>query len=118
MLTAILPHILKNGIDQMRPDRLTVKGHWRGVPYSGRARDAFPSGHATHMGALVSAAGLLAPQPRWALRALAVVLSATRVVLLAHWLSDVLVGLAAGALIERLIRPITMGPAEPDAGET
>jgi membrane-associated phospholipid phosphatase len=112
VLTAILPHILKKGIDQTRPDRLTVQGHWRGVPISGRAHDAFPSGHAVHMGALASAAGLLPPLPRRALRALAVALSATRVVLLAHWASDVLVGFAAGALIERLVRPITMGSTE------
>src|SRR6185437_2409901 len=85
LLTAILPHLLKGGIDQTRPDRLTVAGHWRGIPLSGRARDAFPSGHAVHMGALASAAGLLPPRPRWALRTLAVALSTTRVVLLAHW---------------------------------
>src|SRR5581483_11869739 len=52
ILTAALPHVLKRGIDQTRPDRLTVKGHWRGVPFSGQPRDAFPSGHALHMGAL------------------------------------------------------------------
>jgi undecaprenyl-diphosphatase len=35
---------MKTTIDQTRPDRLTVRGHWRGVLLSGRARDAFPSG--------------------------------------------------------------------------
>jgi membrane-associated phospholipid phosphatase len=119
ILTAILPHLLKRGIDQIRPDRLTARGHWRGVPYSGRAHDAFPSGHALHMGALASAAGLLPPRPRRALRALTIALSATRVVVLAHWVSDVLVGFATGVAIERLIRPITTSPARPcDAGET
>ena len=115
MLTAILPHLLKSSVDQVRPDRLTVTGHWRGIPYSGRAHDAFPSGHAIHMGALASAAALLPPRPRRILRALAVALSATRVVLLAHWTSDVVAGFAMGALIERLIRPITT--ARPDAGQ-
>ena len=32
--SAVLPHILKALIDQERPDRLTVSGHWRGVPFS------------------------------------------------------------------------------------
>jgi undecaprenyl-diphosphatase len=119
ILTAILPHVLKKGIDQTRPDRLTVKGHWRGIPFSGRPHDAFPSGHALHMGALASAASLLPPLPRRVLRTLAVMLSTTRVVLLAHWVSDVVAGFAAGALIERLVRPITIGPAgRPDTGET
>jgi membrane-associated phospholipid phosphatase len=31
----------------------------------------------------------------------------TRVVLLAHWASDVVAGLALGALVERLLRPLT-----------
>ncbi len=109
LLTAILPHLVKTAVDQTRPDRLTVGGHARGVPFSGSARDAFPSGHAMHMGALASAAGLLATPQRQLTRALAVVLSATRILLLAHWASDVVAGFAAGALIERLLRPLTLG---------
>lgn len=111
MLGAILPHLLKSKIDQTRPDRLTVRGHWRGVPFSGRPRDAFPSGHALHMGALASAAGLFPPAERRLARGLAVALSATRILLMAHWASDVVAGFAAGALLERLIRPITLGLA-------
>jgi membrane-associated phospholipid phosphatase len=53
---ALLPHLLKRGVNQTRPDRLTVIGHLHGIPISGRAEDAFPSGHALHMGALASAA--------------------------------------------------------------
>jgi undecaprenyl-diphosphatase len=108
LLSAVLPHLLKRAVDQTRPDRLTVQGHWRGVPLSGRPRDAFPSGHALHMGALASAAGLFPPAQRRLARAGAVALSATRILLLAHWASDVVVGFATGALIERLIRPITL----------
>jgi membrane-associated phospholipid phosphatase len=108
LVSAALPHLLKKAVDQTRPDRLTVQGHWRGVPCSGRPRDAFPSGHALHMGALASAASLFPPAQRRIARGLAVVLSATRILLLAHWTSDVVVGFAAGALIERLIRPITL----------
>jgi membrane-associated phospholipid phosphatase len=109
LASAVLPHLLKRAVDQTRPDRITVKGHWHGVPWSGRPRDAFPSGHALHMGALASAADLF-PQPQRRLaRAGAVMLSATRVLLLAHWTSDVVAGFVAGALIERLIRTITLG---------
>jgi membrane-associated phospholipid phosphatase len=108
LLSAVLPHLVKRAVDQTRPDRLTVEGHRRGVPWSGRARDAFPSGHALHMGALASAAGLFPTQQRRIVRGLAVALSATRILLLAHWTSDVVAGFAAGALIERVIRPITL----------
>ena len=109
LVSAVLPHLLKRAVDQTRPDRLTVKGHWRGVPWSGRPHDAFPSGHALHMGALASAAGLFPPAQRRIARGLAIALSATRILLLAHWASDVVAGFAGGALIERLLRPLTLG---------
>jgi undecaprenyl-diphosphatase len=108
LLTAIVPHLMKRAVDQTRPDRLTVGGHARGVPFSGSARDAFPSGHAMHMGALASAAGLFPAPQRQLARGVALALSASRILLLAHWASDVAAGFAMGALIERLLRPLTL----------
>src|SRR5215211_4046715 len=95
---SLLPHGLKFVFDQTRQDRRTVVGHIHGVPFSGKRQDAFPSGHALHMGAVASAAGALPARPRGAIRALAVGLSLTRIVVLAHWASDVVVGFALGAL--------------------
>ncbi|AMA56779.1 phosphatase PAP2 family protein [Bradyrhizobium sp. CCGE-LA001] len=106
--TAVLPHILKSLFDQTRPDRLTASGHRRSVPYSGQPHDAFPSGHAVHMGALASAAGLLPPAPRRLVRATAVTLCLTRVALLAHWASDVVAGFTLGVIVERAFRPFTL----------
>jgi len=106
--TAMLPHLLKSVFDQIRPDRVTIEGHRRGVPISGRARDAFPSGHAMHMGALASAAGLLPAGPRRLVRSITVALSLTRIALLAHWPSDVVAGFSLGIVVERLIRPLTL----------
>lgn len=108
LVTAILPHILKSAFNQVRPDRLTVRGHHRGIPFSGQARDAFPSGHAVHMGALASAAGLLPPAPRRLVRTIATALSLTRIALLAHWASDVVTGFTLGIVIERILRPWTL----------
>jgi undecaprenyl-diphosphatase len=105
--TAVLPHILKNFIDQERPDRLTVEGHLRGIPLSGKAEDAFPSGHALHVGALASASTLLPAKYRNAIWATGALLVTTRVVLLAHWLTDVAAGLALGTAVERGIRLFT-----------
>ena len=50
-------------------------------------------------------------------------IAATRIVLLAHWTTDVLAGLAMGALVERCLRPLSGGvnqaiggaPSERDA---
>jgi hypothetical protein len=105
--TAVLLHAMKAAIDQERPDRLTLEGHLRGVPLSGKSTDAFPSGHALHIGALASAATLLPAKVRNAIWAAGATLVSTRIVLLAHWVTDVVVGLVLGAVIERSLRLLT-----------
>jgi membrane-associated phospholipid phosphatase len=102
--SALTPHVLKLRFNQTRPDSETVLGHVHGVSLSGRREDAFPSGHALHMGALASAAGSLGPGPRRMVRALAIGLPLTRIVVMAHWASDVVAGFALGAVMERLLR--------------
>ena len=100
----LLPHGMKLLFNQTRPDRTTVLGHVHGISFSGKREDAFPSGHALHMGALASAAGTLPAGSCRAIRMFAVGLSLTRVVVLAHWVSDVVAGFAVGAVLERLLR--------------
>jgi PAP2 superfamily len=103
-LASLLPHALKLVFDQTRPDRRTVLGHLHGISFSGKRDDAFPSGHALHMGALASAAGAFPPRTRAATLVVAAGLSLTRVLVLAHWASDVVAGFAIGAALERLLR--------------
>lgn len=81
---SILPHILKTLFDQERPDRESFARHRHGIPYSGKPRDAFPSGHAAHMGALAALATLLPRDVRYGTWAAAAILVTTRAVLLAH----------------------------------
>lgn len=107
LAAAIVPHIIKKLVNQERPDRLTVAGHFHGVPFSGKKYNAFPSGHALHAGALASAASRLPPPPRNSVWAAVSLLVATRVVLLAHWMSDVAAGFAIGVVLERLMRLAT-----------
>jgi len=107
LVVSAVPHVLKSIFDQRRPDRLTVIGHLHGVPFSGKPLDAFPSGHAMHVGALVSAATVLPRAKRNLVWAFGAGLALSRVVLLAHWASDVAAGLALGAVTERLLRPFT-----------
>jgi PAP2 superfamily len=117
MVASAIPHLLKSIFDQERPDRLTVRGHWRGVPLSGNRLDAFPSGHAVHVGALASAASALPRRERNAAWLIGAGLVSTRIVLLAHWTSDVIAGLAIGALSERLLRLITGYGRDTDKGQ-
>lgn len=59
-----------------------------------------------HVGALASAMSWLYPQWKSPVWAIGGVLAATRSVVLAHWASDVVVGLGAGVLVEHLLRPL------------
>lgn len=113
VVTTILPHILKRYVNQRRPDRCMVHAQRRGIPISGRANDAFPSGHAVHMGAMASAATALRPKYRSMVWAATSGLAISRIVILAHWTSDVLVGFGLGALTERLLRRFTHFPSPP-----
>ena len=110
--TAAVPHVLKTIFDQVRPDRMTVKGRLHGIPVSGNSMDAFPSGHAVHMGTLASAATVLPPRYKIPIWSVALGLSATRITILAHWLSDVVAGFAIGIVLERIIRRFTGYPNE------
>ena len=105
--TAILPHLLKRVIDQERPDRQMIHGRRHGIPRSGKPYDAFPSGHAMHVGAVASA--VFWASPKWAPVAWGAggLIVATRIVLLAHWVTDVVAGLVMGALVERCLRPLS-----------
>jgi undecaprenyl-diphosphatase len=102
IVSAIVPHLLKRLVDQRRPDRL-VHGARHGIPKSGNADDAFPSGHALHIGALAAAVSRTFPRSAGLAWIAGSVVAATRVLLLAHWLTDVLAGLAAGAALEHLL---------------
>jgi len=109
LASSILPHLLKDFVDQERPDRCMVHGRRRGIPRSGKPRDAFPSGHAMHVGALASAISWIHPDWKNLAWTIGGVLAATRIIVLAHWASDVVVGLGAGVLIERLLRAVRRG---------
>jgi membrane-associated phospholipid phosphatase len=107
--TAILPHLLKRVIDQERPDRRMIHGRRHGIPRSGKPCDAFPSGHAMHVGAVASAVSWASPKSAPVAWGLGGLVAATRIVLLAHWTTDVLAGLVMGALVERCLRPLSAG---------
>jgi membrane-associated phospholipid phosphatase len=97
-VAGVLPHIFKRLVARKRPDRTLVHGRRRGIPRSGNAWDSFPSGHAVHVGAIAGPLLRLAqPEVRPAVLAGLIGLAATRVLLLAHYISDVAAGLLIGA---------------------
>jgi PAP2 superfamily len=111
-VSTALPHLLKQIVDQERPDRCMVGTDRHGVQTSGKPRDAFPSGHALHVGAIASALSWFYPKQAPVIWALSGGLAATRVAVLAHWASDVLVGMALGAGVERALRKVAQSRIE------
>jgi membrane-associated phospholipid phosphatase len=103
-IAGALPHTFKRIVARERPDRVRVHGRRHGIPKSGNPWDSFPSGHAVHVGALAHAVAPLVPRKvRPLLWPIAAALSGTRVILLAHYLSDVLAGLAFGIAIDKFV---------------
>jgi membrane-associated phospholipid phosphatase len=104
LASTMIPHLMKLTFERERPDRCVVPPIRHGIPRSGNPFDSFPSGHALHLGALAAASGRLAGRRwYWAAWPFAIGLASTRLLLLAHWLTDVAAGLALGAALERAI---------------
>ncbi|MGE0255041.1 MAG: phosphatase PAP2 family protein [Alphaproteobacteria bacterium] len=97
-----VPGLVNNGlkilIGRARPSVLVEQGIYGFDPFNMYARfHSFPSGHSVTMGALAIALALLLPAYRLWFFAAGVLLAATRMVVNAHFASDVAAGLAVGA---------------------
>jgi undecaprenyl-diphosphatase len=97
-LSGILANILKRIIGRARPMHYQDWGILGFSPFNGHASfESFPSGHATTIGAFFAALVFLFPRYRFIFVACAIWLAATRVMIGAHYPSDVIAGLALGA---------------------
>jgi membrane-associated phospholipid phosphatase len=104
-LAGLVPHIFKRFVNRERPNRTQAPFFPHGIKRLGQAWDSFPSGHALHLGALASAGAQLAPRGvRPFVWPTAIGLACTRILLLAHYPTDVLAGLTFGALLHKAIR--------------
>ncbi|MBB6485627.1 lipid A 1-phosphatase LpxE [Rhizobium lusitanum] len=97
VLSGLLANMLKRAIGRARPTHFADWGPFGFSPFNGRASfESFPSGHATTIGALFVALALLFPRYRYIFIACALWLGITRVMVGAHYPSDVIAGLALG----------------------
>jgi undecaprenyl-diphosphatase len=107
-MAGLLPHVFKYLVNRKRPDRLLVHGRRHGIPRSGKEWDSFPSGHAMHLGAIAGPMARLAPRHLRPLVWAGILgLASTRIMLLAHYPSDVVAGLAIGAGLGKAVRQLT-----------
>jgi undecaprenyl-diphosphatase len=101
-LTGLADSIIKRLIGRVRPSDF---GPFWFHPLSWRSDYAsLPSGHATNVFATLVAVGLIFPRARPLLWAYALVIAASRVIVSAHFPSDVLAGAAFGAFGAILVR--------------
>jgi membrane-associated phospholipid phosphatase len=104
LLAGALPHVFKHLVNRRRPNRSVVRGRRNGVPRLGEPWDSFPSGHALHMGAMAGSLSRLSPEWMRPLVWLSLGgLAATRIALLAHYVTDVVAGWTMGVLLNRAV---------------
>lgn len=95
--SSALVHLFKFLIGRARPELLGELGAYSLTPFTGDILyESFPSGHSTAAGAFFGAFSLLMPRLRLVFLGLAVMIGVSRVIVGAHYPSDVAVGLLLG----------------------
>jgi undecaprenyl-diphosphatase len=100
----ILVNILKPIFGRARPRLILETGPFGFDFFSlGYSAASFPSGHSTDMGVFMVVASLFFPKLRVLFVALGIAFASSRVVVLAHYPSDVVAGLLLGATVAYLV---------------
>lgn len=96
--SGIAASLIKNAIGRARPEHVTGSGIFELHPLAFSARFAsFPSGHSTTAGATAMVLALLFPKLRWPIVAAGIAVALSRILLDAHYPSDVVAGFGFGA---------------------
>ena len=99
-----LDFLLKYMIGRDRPFLLFTQDLYGFTPFSSQnVRNSFPSGHATTISAIFFSLACLRPKESWVYLGVTFLLCFTRVILTAHFLSDILGGMWLGMLISQFI---------------
>lgn len=106
-LSGVLVNVIKEALGRARPKELLENGVFGFHPFQFHFDShfqGFPSGHATTFLAVGVACGCCWPRGGWLALPLCIALSFTRVIVNAHYLSDVFAGMLLGAFSALLVR--------------
>lgn len=95
-LSGILSNIVKRILGRARPSLFDAEGAFHFKSFSGHLYESFPSGHATTDGAMAMVLAVLFPRYRVAFFLVGGFLALTRIMVGAHYLSDVIAGYSFG----------------------
>ncbi len=94
---SIFVHLLKFLIGRARPELFVDVGAYSLTPFTGDILyESFPSGHSAAAGSFFGAFAMLVPRFRYVFMALALIIGISRVIVGAHYPSDVAAGLLLG----------------------
>lgn len=93
-LSGLIVTILKRFIGRARPH--VEEGAFSFEPFSSASYASFPSGHSTTVGAMTAILFLFLPRARWIIVPLGLWLAVTRILVSAHFPSDVIAGFSFG----------------------
>ncbi|WP_414899862.1 lipid A 1-phosphatase LpxE [Rhizobium cremeum] len=102
-LSGLSANLLKRIIGRARPSQFDEWGSFGFSSFSGSKFESFPSGHATTVGAIFMVLILLVPRYRLAFILLALWMGFSRVMVSAHYPSDVIAGLSYGGWFSLLL---------------
>jgi len=104
-VTGLVVMLAKFLIGRARPKLFAAVGHLDFTPLTlGYDHASFPSGHAAGIFALAASVSMVRPAIAWPMYILAGFIAATRVLIGAHYLSDVLAGAMLAIVVARMLR--------------
>ena len=105
LLSGLLVDLIKVAVGRARPKLLDLVGFYGFLPVNFRADyQSFPSGHAATAASVALVLAYLRPELRWLALAYALPIAASRVIVNAHFLGDVVGGAALGLFVTWALR--------------